>query len=106
MGKAARKKFFSRDNMPRMLLVAAFLATIVAGNYFFLFDFHTSSIADKCGEIANTVMHTVQDKENCDVRCKAQCESQSMLYVGSKFKEQQTTCNACTCTCKSIGGKA
>ncbi len=82
------------------IFIAVALVGILIANYFFLFETKSFNIPDRCGAVAGSVLHSIETKEMCDLRCKSQCEAENSAYGSSKFTIKDKGCNECICNCR------
>lgn len=83
--------------------VVAVLAIIAIVLFFLPANFGettTFAIKDKCGRFVNLIDHTIEDGEQCDIRCRQQCTAKDLKYDKSFFTEASSGCNDCECSCK------
>ena len=80
-----------------ILLLVAITLIIIKPN---LMAKKSFEIEDKCGQFVNLVSHTIEDKDTCRSRCRAQCISIEYKYDKVEFEKSDVGCNSCTCFCK------
>jgi len=111
--KVKTKKYSHRKNKFGFFLVilAILLATIIT---ILLIEFKVINnpiknplakpqlfvIDDKCSMIVGQLIHTINDGDGCEMRCKTECGVRKMDFYNSNFIKKQNDCNGCNCYCK------
>lgn len=91
-------------SIDRLWVVVAILAIAAVALFFMPASFGevtTFAIKDKCGKFVNLIDHTIEDDEQCDIRCRQQCKAKDLKYDESFFTEAASGCNDCQCSCKT-----
>ena len=111
--KVKTKKYFSKKSKLGFILVilAVILAIIMM---LLLIEFRMIKnpiknplaqpqlfvIDDKCSLIVGQLMHTINDGDGCEMRCKTDCDVRKMDFYNSEFIKNEKDCNNCECYCK------
>ena len=57
-------------------------------------------VEDSCSLIVGQLIHTINNADECEVRCKANCELRESDFHNSEFSQREKDCNLCNCYCK------
>ena len=59
------------------------------------------NIVDKCGRFVNLFSHTINDEDECGMRCRAKCDAEDLEFSGVEFNlgNIENLCNSCECIC-------
>ena len=82
-------------------VVILLVAAIYLGYDLLLFNGQDASFAiqDKCGLFYNLFSHTINDENDCRIKCTYQCDAQGFAFRSSEFSVGVQACNNCTCHC-------
>jgi hypothetical protein len=56
-------------------------------------------IEDKCGPFMGSLVHTVANKDICEMRCTSQCDTNDFHLKKIEFVDNGLKCHDCTCIC-------
>jgi len=56
-------------------------------------------IRDECARIVGNLMHTIDDEEGCEQKCKTDCGVREMSFHDSEFIGRVSDCHLCDCYC-------
>jgi|SRR3989338_1092710 len=91
---------FVKEKWLAMLIVILLcISFFLAYDLFFAGEQSSFRIQDKCGLFYNLLSHTINDENDCRVKCTYQCEAQDSSYKKSEFNLGVKACNNCTCFC-------
>lgn len=57
-------------------------------------------IKDECTLVVGQLIHTIEQEETCELRCKSNCDIRELEYVSHTFTSIDRDCNSCNCVCK------
>ena len=111
-GKTRKNSLFRSRNFRIVLII---LAILLAGIIFALLvesgyienplrsSFSSPElfvIEDSCSLIVGQLIHTIENSDTCEMRCKTECSVREMSFHDSEFVEKENDCNECNCYCK------
>ena len=100
-----RKQRFKHTKL-KVFLIIIILLLIILGILFLIekgiFKKHKETkinLKDECSLLFKTMIHSIKDRDNCEIRCKSQCTYEGLKYEKIKFSSNKNSCNTCECYC-------
>ncbi|MFH1290670.1 MAG: hypothetical protein ABIH92_04650 [Nanoarchaeota archaeon] len=56
-------------------------------------------IKDECSVIVGNLIHTMNDEDDCSLKCKNECGVREMEFYESHFIQREGDCHMCECYC-------
>jgi hypothetical protein len=56
-------------------------------------------LGDKCSYIAGQLIHTINNADECALKCRSECYTLGASYKQTDFALANGTCNLCHCVC-------
>ena len=108
MQKSRMKSKFSKRKLSVLIIVLLALLALVIFMALVEYGFdlnsnkeiEISNISDGCSYIVGKLIHTINNEEECKVRCFSECSVKNKEYFSSNFTLGNETCNSCACSCK------